>query len=441
MKAAEAAPAAPPPPVAEAPAPRKPFVRPLNRDVEPVLIVGEQLGPFLGRPISSIRLHAIRARGIEPIPLQIDERHPKGEYVFTDGPDKDHDKDRGLFDANDELVFMAFDLGDRLENLDAFPAHKGNRPAVIRELVIRDPVDGKRGYAYLTAWDGEAPAYSRTDYVTYKAAEDLVEATSFAIGFNKDTPFAIDRASVRLPNGKFSENRVDILKIRLTSTFFRFYDFNRNQTDFGSKTAAWIDGPVRAILHKGISIRMILGLQSPKIWNDTVFYPYGLEYGFDIWSPFAIGTVASKFEMYSGMDFRDLRGGTFYTNGMDKPVTITGNPKNPEIAKVNAIPEENRFAAIGWENSYFLMRINIPPEVPIKLHAYLVDDPDLIDAPERFPGAVPGMYFRMEDWLKVKQTKFSIVTSVHVTDTFTPGQEKLFFTKLDKPPALEKPLE
>lgn len=419
------------------PAPKKPFSRPLDRDVDPVVIKGEQLKTLLGKPIASIRVAAVRANGLEPVPFQVDERDEDNEYVFTAGPDKGTDRDKGLFDANDELILMARDLGDQLEG--DYPAQKGTQPSAVKEIVIRDPIDGKRGYAYVTSWAGEPPASATKDYVTYKSAEDLVEATSFAVGFNKETPFAIDRSMIRKANGQFSDNRVDILKVRLKSTIFRFYDFDRDQADFGSKTAAWVDGPVRVILHKGISVRMILGLQSPKIWNDTIFYPYGLSYGIDVKTPFKIPSIFSKFEMYSGMDFRDLRGGTFYTNGMSRPVTVTGNPNNPEIAAMNANPDENRFAAIGWEGSYFIMRIKIPPEIPLKVNAYMIDDPNYLDPPERFPGAVPGMYFKIDDWLKVQQTSFNIVTSVFVTDTFVPGQEAKFIGRMDKPPVLENP--
>ncbi len=424
---------------AEPVTPKKPFTRPLSRDVDPVVIPGEQLKSVLGKAITGFRLAAVRENGLETIPFQIDERDKHNDFVFTEGPDKGEDKDRGLFDVNDELVFMARDLGEPLENPSAYPAHKGSRPEIVKELVIADPIDGKKGYAYLTFWPGDAPAPSKTDYVTYKAAEDLVEATSFAVGFNKETPFAIDRSMIRQANGKFSDNRVDILKVRLRSTIWRFYDFDRNQDDFGSKTAAWIDGPVRVVLHKGISVRMILGIQSPKIWNDTIFYPYGLSYGIDVKTPFSIPSIFSKFEMYSGMDFRDLKGGTFYTNGMSKPVTITGNPNNPEIAALNANPDENRFAAIGWAGSYFIMRIKIPDEIPLKVNSYLIDDPNFIDPPERFPGAVPGMYFKIDDWLKVKQTNISIVTSVVVTDTFVPGQEKAFINRMDRLVRLDNP--
>ncbi len=435
-KTVEAAPAVPA-------APKKPFSRPLSRDVDPVILTGAQLKTFLGKSNASIRLSAVRANGLEPIPYQIDERNKDNDYVFTAGPDKDDyrekDFDKDNFDANDELVFMARDLGEQMEDISAYPTFKGAKPAVLKEIVIKDPIDGKRGYAYLTSWSGDAPTPSKTDYVNYKSAEDLVEATSFAVGFNKETPFAIDRSMIRLSDGKFSDNRVDILKVRLKSTIWGFYSFNRNQDDFGAKTAAWIDGPVRSILHKGISVRMILGIQSPKIWNDTIFYPYGLSYGIDVITPFSIPSIFSKFEMFSGMDFRDLRGGTFYTNGMSKPITITGNPNSPELAALNANPDENRFAAIGWAGSYFIMRIQIPPEIPLKVNTYLIDDPNYVDGPERFPGAVPGMYFQIDDWLKVQQKKFSIVTTVTVTDTFQPGQEKSFIGRMDRPVTMENP--
>ena len=57
---------------------------------------------------------------LKPVPYQIDERRPDGDFAFPFGPRPSFDDDRGIFDDNDELVFMVKDVGGRVAESD-FP--------------------------------------------------------------------------------------------------------------------------------------------------------------------------------------------------------------------------------------------------------------------------------------------------------------------------------
>ena len=80
----------------------------LTRDLEPVVISGSDLSQFVGAGLNEIRVYAYSAGQWRIIPSQIDEVALEGVYVSTED---------GVFDANDELVFMAKDMALSLKSV------------------------------------------------------------------------------------------------------------------------------------------------------------------------------------------------------------------------------------------------------------------------------------------------------------------------------------
>ncbi len=405
----------------------------LSRTLDPVLIPGAQLKTFAGKPIVSLRLYAARGGQLVPVPFQIDERNRDGEYVLTEGPEKSQDEDKGLLDANDELVFMAMDLGERFQGADNLPDADFRK-----ELIVRDPLDGKRAYAYLYYFPANPPPRSSTDYVIYDAATDETRTRTFAIGFDRKIKFAINRIRTRLEDGSYSENRTDIMKIRMTAKVMGL-EITRDQTDFSSTLGGWIDGPVRVVKYSGMNVRLVAFLRSPKLWNYAFFYPYVFSYDFAVKTPFAIPKVTSSFKLVAGIDFTDARGAEMFSTGFPKPYVVSGNPRNPDLAAVNAGGYSSGFIAVKYLGMHFLTRIITPKDVPLIPDIYLVDDPEHEDPPENFKGAMPGLYFNVKNWENVYSTDFSIRNLVIVTDEFTPGDEKNFFRKRDTALVLDNP--
>ena len=406
----------------------------LDRPIDPVAIEGARVPEVLGRPIASLRVAAWRDGGWVPIPFQVDERDAKGGWVYSAGPEAGADDDGGRFDANDVLFVMARDLAGRRPPDAPPPAAEGAvAPAALRELAVRDPLDGRTAFAYLTAWDGAAPPASTLDYVRYTPETDEVRAANFSAGFNDKVPFAIDRLGRLLADGTWAPSHVDILKIRLRSTIWSVYDFDRDQDDFESVTAAWIDGPVRVVLHKGMSVAMVLGIQTPKLWNDTIFLPHSFQYSVDIALPFSIPAIFSKFELTSGVDFDGLTGAKLYVKGVPEPVAVQGNPDHSALDALRASGAEQRVTALDWNGSFSLTRIHIDRSVPLRVKVRWVDDPALEDPPERKRGATPGLYFDFENWLGVEQRNVTIGTGIYLPPGFEHGQEEIFERRLDHP--------
>ncbi len=413
-----------------APAQAGPF---RDREIDVVFIQGAQIESLLGKPIANLRLYAVQEGALAPIPFQIDERNEDGEYVLSAGRKKSKDEDKGLLDANDELVFLAADMGPQRAAAHGLP-----RASQERELVLRDPINGEQGYAYLFFFGAAPPPPSATDYVTYDPPSDITYTRGFTMGFDPKYRFAINLLGRPRPHFDPKANPVDILKIRMDATIFGFH-VTRHQEDFNTKLAGWIDGPIRVIKWTGMNMRVIAFVRSPRIWNYTFFYPNSFSYDFGIKTPVAIPRVAGRLDLHAGMDFSNLRGAEIYGSGFERPYVVTGTPGDPAIAKINENPDRNDFFAVKWEGVWWLCRIRFPSNVPLEPGLYLTDDAGLADPPENTPGAVPGVYFRLSNWMKVYEKDFMIRNFVIVTDRFTPGSEGEFFARQDRPVFLVDP--
>jgi hypothetical protein len=81
----------------------------LRREQDPVIVRTGTLTGVPDRETSRYRLYAVRDGRLEPIPFQFDSRGPNGELVLSE----DGRETEFTFGADDELVFMARDTGDR----------------------------------------------------------------------------------------------------------------------------------------------------------------------------------------------------------------------------------------------------------------------------------------------------------------------------------------
>ena len=213
-----------------------------------VIIRGGQMPSLAGTQISALLLAAMRDGQLRAVPFQVDEVR-EGEHVFTWvsplGRQKgfsDHDTDNGRLDADDELVFMAGDLGPRARSVKEAGAEK----AV--ELAVTDPASGKTAYAYLLLKSRLTP--SRDDYVKMDISGGKlhVETSRYQFSQPADRGY-FDELRVLTAQGDFSKNLVirnqtpARIKVKLIGIAGEkdFYDLIRGET------IATKDGPIRAL--------------------------------------------------------------------------------------------------------------------------------------------------------------------------------------------------
>jgi len=167
----------------------------IAREHDAVIISGEMLAPFVGAPIADLFLYSFdsQTKVFTQIPFQFDERGISGtdtSFFISDD---------GLLNDNDELAFMASDLGDR-DGANP-PIAPGNwlsdaismtNPRV--EISVTDVLGSStlsksqglaQGWAYLFRSSSLTEEFSE-DYVTYtgptNGGNDSVEGQTYDVG-------------------------------------------------------------------------------------------------------------------------------------------------------------------------------------------------------------------------------------------------------------------
>ncbi|RMF73830.1 MAG: hypothetical protein D6744_15200 [Planctomycetota bacterium] len=260
------------------------------RERDPVVIAGVDLSALIG--VSPNRIVAFRYNGSwTQIPVQVDER-VRVDYgvVYNDapvglltlayadpntftGPDNNPD-----FDNNDELVFMASDVG-----LLA-PPGTGHPAGVVVGSGLRvrvdDPLGGTVGYAYLFETDGSLTPDAGQDYVQYSfnlLAGDYLSNYSTLVGPNPESSIAqsafyrvhFSDRWIRDETNVFAggASGADILDRH--KPMFAPGNCSRTEETFSNGEGAFFtnkDGPVRAI-------RSYMGANSgPITQRDHFFY-------------------------------------------------------------------------------------------------------------------------------------------------------------------------
>jgi uncharacterized repeat protein (TIGR01451 family) len=209
----------------------------LERDLDPVVVSGTDLPDLQAAPTDELFVYAHRNDSLEQIPFQVDEVD-SGAYTDTLG---------GPLDGDDEVVFMASDLGGQ-------PADEGQIGATLPisptwyRIEVSDPMSPTlKGWAYVVRSSSLTRTFTET-YTTYDAVNNRIVTPRYAVGFASDFP-GLDYLAL-------NESGVDILdrtKIRITVPILGTLDENEivAYIDFEPITAIK-EGPVRVLATGGI---------------------------------------------------------------------------------------------------------------------------------------------------------------------------------------------
>lgn len=324
----------------------------------PVVLTEEQLAHFSAEPISRIFLYAYLGSGIEPIPFQIDHRDGTGVFVLSDVHEKERVKERekswkarraALLDQNisqealddaetkwkqpedltvldegDELVFMAWDAGDKAPQQALPAAHK------LMEVEIKDD-SGHASYAYIAS-QPENPKRSSLDYVAFDPAMQSVSAAFAEIDFLDEQPIIISSFRDRRSPEALSANLLDRFKLRLTIKPKAFFGIDFHESDVESKTIAYKDGPIRVIRRNLFWLEFLFIRVTPKAYVDYVFYPNSLSIPIVVHVPFDPDLLLrSGSQAEIGLDHTAAAIGTqMWSEHRDDIVTLDGKLSEEE---------------------------------------------------------------------------------------------------------------
>jgi hypothetical protein len=416
----------------------KPLVRKdLSRTRDPVVLHGEDVLQMIGFPLAGFRLFSFQADRLVPVPFQIDEIDAEGFYVLPQGKEPNRDTGRrgkekeldGALDGNDEIVFMAEDLGDQVSR-EAWPA--GEQTGV--EITVTDPKGRGTGWAYLFWFENPPPECPR-DYVRYAPEEDRIHAAGFTLGYSPERDLVYTTyVAVTPEGGGNNEDLLDRIKIRFSATILiRAITFSRNEDDFVSFVIAYKDGPVRAMRRVANSMRLVAGLKTPKIIAYSMYYRDAIEAPNRIDIPMAISAVAREVHFEGGSDYtHQAVGMRFYTSSNPQGVLVDGR-MSPEEETLDR--GDHDWTLLAGPQGNLLARIELGPGLREILGKELLYEDDIlkVDAPEDETGTVPRVAFSFTNLMGLKKGKYSYNVRFYFLPPYLPGQESAYLDILDHP--------
>ncbi len=294
----------------------------INRPYSPVVLQGNQLSNLIGTNTSDIVAFKFDGSNWIQIPVQIDERALKdiatpwgpaaNSYLGTSNTGYqilfycDTDNYTGAdpnpaFDANDELVFLADDMG---VDASAAPADPNNVIAgSCFEIEVTDPLTGDIGFIYTFVSDGTLAQDAGVNYVDY--AMDSVIDQDYFNSFNLNIATNSEFSTITTSNyeRRFTSEWISD-QVKMFTGGLSYDILDQNETFFDSPTycvrsaanfsamancmVTNSDGPIRAI-------RSYMGAATGPLMQRThLFYPakeeiitdvriHSLQAFYDVW--------------------------------------------------------------------------------------------------------------------------------------------------------------
>jgi hypothetical protein len=317
----------------------------LQRTVDPVIISAENLPDLMGIDIDSVRVFAFHKGKAVPVPFQVDQRDSRGDWVWdvvyrqpfiieeegmdtitmrnpvSRGPGTVDDQDppgEALLDANDVLVFMAEDLGDKNTNpRDNFDT------AMVLEIEVSDSALLTSGWVYVI-WQGESlPPRSGTRYMYYgRDGEKVVQSPLYHFHYSDDHAALIHDLQV---DGQTIIDRIRITgEITLNLPFFGS-PIAFDEEDVLGYTEGYIAGPVRIVKRNIAHLSLAGGLfNTPEVTCDHFYYARHAEIPVCLTIRFPVKQI----EMMLTTDYRDPPYHHLYMGG---EAPVAAQPDNPSL--------------------------------------------------------------------------------------------------------------
>jgi len=368
-----------------------------NFSPRPVIITGRQAPALLGLKIDTISMARCVGGVLGALTYQIDERNPDG-FVLPDNPAPKlkPDEKPGIFDENDEIVFMFRDTGPACEQLPE------NVAGQILPLRIDTVIFPQPRYVYALVDPVRRPPMM--PYVTYSAAKDRVTSPAMEVGAMQGNAAMIDHLVFPNLKGRETENVLDRLKVRITSravadlVTIRIDEDDLKSTLWGARA-----GPVRVVRHVNVVLTPVPGFTIPvtmesvqydRLWEPRIYFTL----------PKSLAAFMTSQDMRFIVDFRDLRGMNF--------VTVV----RPEGAMIDGVTgEAERDMGLGDERWFFvtgkglnvLMMMFLSDNLKLKSNGIFIDSREDLTPPEAVPGTLPSAGFHFSGWENIKGGTYS----------------------------------
>jgi hypothetical protein len=266
------------------------------RALEPVIVTG--LTNYHGVPTNQLCVYRHTGGGWEQIPFQVDKKDGNGQYLATDD---------GVLGANDELVFMASDLG--AFSLTPISTTVNVNAPWYRVEVSNPANPGGTGWAYVVR-SSTITCNAGKDYASFDQANSRIVAQNYTLGWATSGHNGFEFLSMF--------NGADVLDRTKLRARIGPLTVTENAVPFQSLELIK-DGPVRVIARRGAALTF--GYASMFITTT----PVALES-----IPGNISEVSISFDLASGVT------GTYYNENVPNGVPIDGVPDNVPLTLTKA---------------------------------------------------------------------------------------------------------
>ena len=368
----------------------------LKRWPDPVVFYGKDLPGWAGRRLADLRVFACHLGKFVPIPYQFDEITPEGNKVLPDGgPEANPQDGNGLLDPQDEFLFMAHDVGDRVQPgqwIDGFDQ--------VVEITIKDPKDGGTGWCYLLLFNHNPPQPSPLHYATHNDKYNqhynfyVFSQNQFKVHGGK-CDRQIFNQKWKIPDyagGTFT-NFIDRLKFRVrVRLFFGSVKITTTEDDVSGDTLALRDGPVRCNRRCWGQVMLPLGFKTPKVISDIIGYDTMFVCPVELSVPINPGLVLTDFTMYSGTDLNQNAFGCYWYNSNNLSGFYIDGKTTEDEKKMNRALDQWRLVTGPWGT--MMNRSIWDPGFmrQAKIDIQFTDDGSVDDPPEYYPGQMGMAY-------------------------------------------------
>lgn len=298
------------------------------RGYETVMVKGSALPLLSNVPVDQIYLYAFYQNEGQwkPIPFQIDELDPS----YSDPPDQ-------LFDDNDELLFLAQDVGDKVSSDSWIDNENAQSNARIEIEVVDNRDQTKKGWCYLfkstTLTESDK---SNISYLTYDATKDSLIGKYYQMGYrNNWFPQTIFITADGKGNGKDFYDRT---KFRIRAIPLPGVDLFLNEDNLLlDSTLYLIEGPIRILR------RINLNFDIPNFDYSATFtmkyFPYFSNFSgnVELQSQWQFKILRMSYDLNP-----DIAGAKFYSGDSsgikNNNITIDGNS---DASSINLTLQQN----------------------------------------------------------------------------------------------------
>lgn len=268
----------------------------LDRDADPVIVLGTAMPTFVGAPLSQLFVYAYQGSQWKQIPWQFDEKKD-GKFIAADN---------GLLDPTDELVVMGADCGDQVNSTNwiSDASARSFRRYEIKVIDLLNPA--KLGWFYVYRSNTLANTVTQ-DYISFDVATGIFTTPTYKLGF-----FDLYLGGNRLELNGSSVNVLDRSKFRLKPLGDNV--ITEEDIELDEPQPLILEGRVRAMAGYQDQGQGILTIAYRSQFFDLVTLDFS-------WSPlpFEWARATADFNV-------NISGGTYYDSNTPAGVPVNGVP-------------------------------------------------------------------------------------------------------------------